>query len=139
MRYQISRERDMRIKAEKERNEYEARLRTPEPKFDETTDPDGSKEIDHRIRKGIDEGMKSYVKELGLDDTLTQIRYEREQEAFFKGIDEAMPQFAALGIEAPSRQDLQKTLEALDTKGITREQLILLSRAENVLGLLKPK
>lgn len=64
MRYQISRERDLRIKAEKERNEFETRLNTPAPKFDETTDPDGSKEIEHRIQRNVDERVKAYVKEL---------------------------------------------------------------------------
>lgn len=79
------------------------------------------------------------MKDLGLEDTLMKIQYEREQEAFFKQVEEAIPQFKELGIDAPSRQDLQKTLETIDIKGITREQLILLSRAEQVLGLLKPK
>lgn len=79
------------------------------------------------------------MKELGLAETLEKIQYEREQEAFFKQVEEAVPKFTELGIEAPTRQELQATLETIDTKGITREQLILLSRAEQVLGLLKPK
>ena len=74
-----------------------------------------------------------------MDETLQKIQYEREQDTFFKQVEEAIPRFAELGIEAPDRKALQATLEALDTKGITREQLILLSRAEQVLGLLKPK
>lgn len=139
MRYQISRERDMRIKAEKERSELEKRIKTPEPTFDDDSDPTGEKLIEYKIQKGIEEKMKSYVKDLGLDETLEKIEYERAQETFFKSIDEVMPQFKALGIEAPSKQELQNTLETIDKKGITREQLILLSKSEHVLGLLKPK
>lgn len=86
-RYQISREREMRIKAENERAELEKLLKTPKPVFDTETDPDGRNEIDYKIQQGIKEGLKSHVKELGLEDTLQKIQVEREQEEWFKGFD----------------------------------------------------
>lgn len=129
----------MRVKAEKERAELEKQLRTPAPTFDADSDPDGKKERDYLIQQGIKDGIKDYVKDLGLDSTLEQIQYEREQEAFFKEVEEAVPQFRDLGIEAPSREELKQTLEVLDKKGLTREQLIMLTKSESIIGLLKPK
>ena len=50
-RYQISREREMRVKAESEKAELEKLLKTPKPVFDETTDPNGQNEIDYKIQQ----------------------------------------------------------------------------------------
>lgn len=63
-RYQISRERELRVKAEADRAELEKLLKTPKPVFDETTDPDGNKAIDYKIQQGIKDGLKEHVKEL---------------------------------------------------------------------------
>jgi len=51
MRYQISREREARIKAEQDRAELEKQLKAPKPVFDETTDPDGDKAIEYKIQQ----------------------------------------------------------------------------------------
>lgn len=50
-RYQISRERELRVKAEKERADLEKQLSSPKPTFDEETDPTGSKEIEYKIQQ----------------------------------------------------------------------------------------
>lgn len=50
-RYQISRERELRVKAEADRAELEKLLKTPKPIFDETTDPNGQNEIDYKIQQ----------------------------------------------------------------------------------------
>jgi len=64
MRYQISREREGRIKAESERTEMEKQLKAPKPVFNDETDPDGHNEIDYKIQQGIRDGLKSHIKEL---------------------------------------------------------------------------
>jgi len=50
-RYQISRERELRIKAEHDRAELEKQLKTPKPTFDEETDPTGEKSIEYKIQQ----------------------------------------------------------------------------------------
>lgn len=138
-RYQISKERERAEKAEARAKELEAQLKTPPPTFTQENDPDGKKERQYEIEKGIKEGMAAYAKELGLGETLEQIQFEREQDKFFSSFEEIKPQFEKLGIDAPSKDEIKTTLEKLDKQGITREQVYLLSKMEKVLSLLKPQ
>lgn len=138
MRYQISRERELRIEAEKRYERELAQAKTPKPTFDADTDPDGTKQQEWIAEQKANELFDKKMKELGLEDTLQKIQYEKEEKEFFEVVQNEAEKFKALGIDAPTKEQLKTILTTIDEKGITPEQIILLSQAQNILQRLKP-
>ena len=137
-RWAITREREKRQEIERKYAELEKKLSNPAPKFDENSDPDGTKEIDHRIQTSAEKMLADMMDKLGIKDTLSQIKYEKEQEQFFQVVESRMPELSKLGIETPSREDMLGAMRQLDEHGITPDQLIILSQLEKVMNRLKP-
>lgn len=138
MRYQISRERDARIKAEQDLKKFQESSKIAKPTFDADTDPDGTKQQEWIAEQKANELFDKRMKELGLEDTLQKIQYEKEEKEFFEVVQNEAEKFKALGIDAPTKDQLKTILTTIDEKGITPEQIILLSQAENILQRLKP-
>lgn len=138
MRYQISRERDARIKAEQDLKKFQESQKIQKPTFDADTDPDGTKQQEWIAEQKANELFDKKMKELGLEDTLQKIQYEKEEKEFFEVVQNEAEKFKALGIDAPTKDQLKTILTTIDEKGITPEQIILLSQAENILQRLKP-
>lgn len=138
MRYQISRERDARIKAEQDLKKFQESQKIQKPTFDADTDPDGTKQQEWIAEQKANELFDKKMKELGLEDTLQKIQYEKEEKEFFEVVQNEAEKFKALGIDAPTKEQLKTILTTIDEKGITPEQIILLSQAENILQRLKP-
>jgi hypothetical protein len=137
IRYQISRERERRIEAEKKLAELLAKSKEQQPKFDEVTDPDWTKEIDYKIQKWIDDWVLNALDKLWVKETLTQLQYEREQEKFFEVVEQSTSKFKDLWIDTPSKEELIKTLDVIDKKGITPEQLIAITKLDSILSSIK--
>lgn len=138
MRYQISRERDARIKAENDLKKFQETSKIEKPVFDADTDPDGTKQQEWIAEQKANELFDKRMKELGLEGKLAEIKYEKEEKEFFEVVQNEAEKFKALGIEAPTKDQLKTILTTIDEKGITPEQIILLSQAENILQRLKP-
>jgi len=138
MRYQISREREARIKAEKDLQKFQETSKVEKPIFDAETDPDGTKQQEYIAEQKANELFDKKMKELGLEDKLAQIQYEKEEKEFFEVVQNEAEKFKALGIEAPTKEQLKTILTTIDEKGITPEQIILLSQAQNIIQRLKP-
>lgn len=138
MRYQISRERELRLAAEKKYEQDIAAAKSPKPTFDAETDPDGMKQQEWIAEQKANELFDKKMKELGLEDKLAEIKYEKEQKEFFEVVQNEAEKFKALGIDAPTKEQLKTILTTIDEKGITPEQIILLSQAENIIQRLKP-
>lgn len=138
MRYQISRERDARIKAENDLKKFKESSKIEKPTFDAYTDPDGTKQQEYIAEQKANELFDKKMKELGLEDKLAEIQYEKEEKEFFEVVQNEAKKFEALGLTAPTKEQLRTVLTTIDTKGITPEQIILLSQAENILQRLKP-
>lgn len=138
MRYQISHERELRIAAEKKYAQDIAAAKNPKPIFDADTDPDGTKQQEWIAEQKANELFDKKMKELGLEDTLQKIQYEKEEKEFFEVVQNEAEKFKALGIDAPTKEQLKTILTTIDEKGITPEQIILLSQAQNILQRLKP-
>lgn len=116
LRYQISRERDLRIAAEKKLQETLENSKKPKPVFDADTDPDGTKQQEYLAEQKANEIFEKRMKDLGLEDTLQKIQYEKEQQEFFNIVNAEAEKFKAMGIEAPSKEQFQKTLTTIDEK-----------------------
>lgn len=138
MRYKISHERELRIAAEKKYAQDIAAAKNPKPIFDADTDPDGMKQQEWIAEQKANELFDKKMKELGLEDKLAEIKYEKEEKEFFEVVQNEAEKFKALGIDAPTKEQLKTILTTIDQKGITPEQIILLSQAENILQRLKP-
>ena len=138
LRYQISRERDLRIAAEKKLNDTMEQSKKQKPTFDADTDPDGTKQQEYIAEQKAAELFEKKMKELGLEDTLKKIQYEKEENEFFEVVKNESEKFKELGIEAPTKEQLKTILTTIDQKGITPEQIILLSQAKNIIQRLRP-
>lgn len=138
MRYKISRERELRLEAEKKYEREIAQAKNPKPTFDAETDPDGTKQQEWIAEQKANELFDKKMKELGLEDKLAEIKYEKEEKEFFEVVQNEAEKFKALGIEAPTKEQLRTILTTIDQKGITPEQIILLSQAKNIIQRLKP-
>lgn len=137
-RYAISRERELRVKAETRAKELEEALKKGPPQFNAENDPDGTKERDHLIATKAQELVAQQMKELGLEDTLNAIKYEKEQATFFEVVTQAAQEFKTLWIEPPTKDEMKTLLLTIDEKGITPEQVIMLSKAQDIIQRLKP-
>lgn len=108
------------------------------PVFDADTDPDGTKQQEYIAEQKAAELFEKKMKELGLEDTLKKIQYEKEENEFFEVVKNESEKFKELGIEAPTKEQLKTILTTIDQKGITPEQIILLSQAQSIIQRLKP-
>ncbi len=108
------------------------------PIFDAETDPDGTKEADYRAEQRAQEIVDKRMKDLGLEDTLKSIQYEKEEAKFMEAITTAAEEFKQYGIEVPTKAQLKITLDTLDKNGITPQQAIMLTQAQNIIERLKP-
>lgn len=115
-RYQISRERELRIAAETKLRETLEKSKIPKPVFDADTDPDGTKQQEYLAEQKANEIFEKRMKDLGLEDTLQKIQYEKEQQEFFDIVNNEAEKFKALGIDAPSKEQFQKVLTTIDEK-----------------------
>lgn len=116
LRYQISRERDLRMAAEKQLKETLEKSKIPKPVFDADTDPDGTKQQEYLAEQKANEIFEKRMKDLGLEDTLQKIQYEKEQTEFFNIVNTEAEKFKAMGIDAPTKEQFQKTLTTIDEK-----------------------
>jgi hypothetical protein len=138
MRYQISREREWRQKAEAELRKFQETSKTQKPVFDEDSDPDGSKERRWEAEQIAQELFQKNMKDLGLDEKLSKIQYEKEEKEFFEVVAQESEKFKQFGIEAPTKEQLKTILTTIDQKGITPEQIIMLAQSQKILESLKP-
>ena len=139
IRYQISRERERRVEAEKKLNELMEKSKQKDPLFTEETDPDWTKEIDYKIQKWIEVGLRESLEKLWVKETLSQIQYERQLDQFNEQIDGVTPKFTELGITMPTKDERLKMLDTIDKKGITPEQLIALTKLDEMLSKIRPQ
>lgn len=138
IRYQISRERELRKQAEARAKELEEKLNTPAPKFDTDTDPDGSKEIEYRAREIARKEYEEMMKKSWLDEKLQKIQYEQEIDNFSKHVDSvASETFWKFWIKV-SKDEIVSTMQQLDEKWITPLQIALLAKAQDVIAKMKP-
>lgn len=116
MRYQISRERDARIKAEQDLKRFQESSKIEKPVFDADTDPDGTKQQAFIAEQKANELFDKKMKELGLEDKLAEIQYEKEEKEFFEVVQNEAKKFEALGLTAPTKEQLRTVLTTIDTK-----------------------
>lgn len=138
MRYQISREREKRVDAENKLKELLERSKEKVPEFNDDNDPNWNKEIEYKIQKQVDERLKESLENLWVKDALQALQYEREQEKFYKLIENSSSKYKELGIEIPTKEETMKMLDTIDKKGITHEQLIAITKLESILSKIKP-
>jgi len=139
MRYQISRERELRQKVEADYKKLQESLKAEKPVFDEDTDPDGSKEIKFMAKREADELFEQKLKEYWLKDQLDQIKYEREMDNFHKHVDSvASEQLGKFGIKV-SRDEVVSTMQQIDEKGFTPMQVAMLAKASEIMAKMKPE
>lgn len=137
-RYQIQRYRTEAEAYKKELEAYKQRELQNKPHFDPDEDPDGSKEKNWEIDSRAQQLLDKRLKELGIEDKLSQIQYEKEENQFFEVVNTEAQKFADLGLKAPTKEQLKTVLTTLDQKGITPEQIIILSQTQDILERLKP-
>jgi len=73
---------------------------------------------------------------MGLEETLNQLKADKQLDEFFGVVDKSMETFKEFGITA-SREELQSVMNDLDTKGITPEQLIAITKLPDILKAMK--
>lgn len=137
-RYQITREREKAAAIAKEFEDYKAKMAQPQQKFDPTNDPDGTKEIEAIAERKAMELMEKRFKELGLEEKVAELRYEKEQDQFFSVVESQFDAFKKLGITPPTRAEMLETMTVINEKGITPDQLIAIARHEEIISKLKP-
>lgn len=137
-RYQIQRYRTEAEKYKKELEAYKQKELTQKPHFDPEDDPDGSKERSWEVESKAQQLLDKKLKELWLEDTLSKIQYEKEEQQFFEVVNDEAKRFEDLGIKAPTKDQFKELLTTIDEKGITPEQIILLSQAKEIIERLKP-
>jgi hypothetical protein len=115
-RYQTQRFRERAEKAERELETFRNKERSNKPHFDPDDDPDGSKERNWEIESKASQLLDKRLKELGVEDTLTKIQYEKEEQQFFEVVQNEAQKFKDLGIEAPSKEALKQVLTTIDEK-----------------------
>lgn len=137
-RYQISvaKTEAARIKAEFE--EYKAKQATPAPKFTAEDDPTGEKEIKNIARQEALEAAKQLLKDSWIDEKFSALQYESAQKEFFSVVEAKFDDFKKMWIEPPSRTEMIETLKTIDDLGITPEQLIAITRYDQIMSRLKP-
>jgi len=136
-RYQTQRFRERAEKAEQELAKLQAERAKYKPTFDADSDPDGSKERQWEIDNRAQELLSKQLKELGIEDKLNAIQYEKEEREFFEVVGAESEKFKAFGIDAPTKDELKTVLTNLDTKGITPEQVIMLAKATQIFERMK--
>lgn len=136
-RYQTQRFRERAEKAEAELAKFHAERSKYKPTFDAESDPDGSKERQWEIDSRAQELLSKQLKELGIEDKLNAIQYEKEEAEFFEVVNAEAGKFKEYGIDAPTKDELKTVLTTLDTKGITPEQVIMLAKATQIFERMK--
>lgn len=137
-RWAWQRNREQAEKLAKENAQLKAENAKHKPVFDAETDPDGSKERAWDIQQEANRIFEQKMKELGLEDTLSKIQYEKEEAQFFEVVNTEAAKFKQYWIEAPTKEELKTVLTTIDEKGITPEQIILLTKAQQIIERLKP-
>lgn len=125
-------------KLAKENAQLKAENAKNKPVFDADSDPDGSKERAWDIQQEANRIFETKMKELGLEDTLSKIQYEKEEAQFFEVVNTEAAKFKQYWIDAPTKEELKTVLTTIDEKGITPEQIILLTKAQQIIERLKP-
>lgn len=115
-RYQTQRFRERAEKAEAELAKLQSERAKYKPTFDADSDPDGSKERQWEIDSRAQELLSRQLKELGIEDQLNAIKYEKEEREFFEVVNAESEKFKEFGIEAPTKDELKTVLTNLDTK-----------------------
>ena len=83
--------------AEKYKKLYEEAIKPKDKvEFNEETDPDGSKEMDYKIKTESERMVKEQLDKLGLNDKIASIEREREIENFRKGVLDSEKDFEKL-------------------------------------------
>lgn len=80
-------------KLAKENAQLKAENAKHKPVFDAETDPDGSKERAWDIQQEANRIFETKMKELGLEDTLSKIQYEKEEAQFFEVVNTEAAKF----------------------------------------------
>lgn len=136
-RYAMMQERKARQEAEKRASELEAKLAEKPPVFDETTDPDGTKQIEYLAGKKAEEMLKQKLSELGIENKLDEIERARLQDEFFGHVTEAAKEFSHLGIEI-SKDEVKAALDRFETNGITAQELVVLAKLGDIVKATRP-
>lgn len=92
-RWAWQRNREQAEKLAKENAQLKAENAKHKPVFDAETDPDGSKERAWDIQQEANRIFEQKMKELGLEDTLSKIQYEKEEAQFFEVVNTEAAKF----------------------------------------------
>ncbi len=137
-RYQISRAKDETARVKAEFEAYKAKTSAPVQKFTTEEDPTGEKEIKNIARQEALEAAKQLLKDSWVEEKFSALQYENAQKEFFNVVEAKFDDFKKLWIEPPSRTEMIETLKTIDDLGITPEQLIAITRYEQIVSRLKP-
>lgn len=137
-RYQISRAKDETSRIRAEFDEYKAKAATPARKFTSEEDPTGEKEIKNIARQEALDAAKQLLKDSWFEEKFSAFQYESAQKEFFNVVESKFNDFKKLWIEPPSRWEMIETLKTIDDLGITPEELIAITRYDQIVSRLKP-
>lgn len=137
-RYQISRERELRKQAEARAKDLETKLNEKKPVFDEKTDPDGSQELDYKVKEWVQKGIQEYLSKLGIEDKVAQIEYENSMNEFAKKSISVWEELLWKYDIKLSKEEILNTMKTVDEKGFTHDDLVFLAKKNEILERLKP-
>ena len=110
-----------------------------QPKFTEESDPDGSKELEHKIAIETEKRLAETLSKLGLKEKIENIERDRERENFLNLVSDSGKDLEKYWITVDPEQAKNVLLEIEQSGWLTPRQLTVLAHMEDILGKLTPK